>query len=389
MSASRPRIGVVAPALPPIVGGAEAVAESLIRVLIGLGFLVDVVSGTEYASIRDEITANDGRFVFVGRDVDGDVVPWEFDCFARSEALWRLNEEAQIDLWHVFSHDCAVAVAMCSPSVPVVGTFSEMSTEADGAGRARSRFTYSLKCLTAVTASSDFYESVALRHGFPASGVQRLMTGIDVHGLRHGDSERGRSLLGVSGNAPVVLCPSRFSPRKGQLDLVEAVSRISNVRLDVILLGSSNSGSTTYLQSVRRRIEAKGLSQTIRVVDGVDRGDMPNVLAAADLIVQPSYGEGLGLSALEAMAAGVPLAATAVSGFDGFLRHEGNSLTSRPGDVEGLATNMLRLLRDEALSAQLTARGIVDAQEFGLERTAIEVMKLYGDLVPAWQGGLL
>ena len=87
-------------------------------------------------------------------------------------------------LLHVFSHDAAVAVAIANPGIPVVATFSEVATEASGFGAQRSRFVYSLPAISLVTASSDFYAHIAVRHGYPPERVRRVMTGVDVGWLR-------------------------------------------------------------------------------------------------------------------------------------------------------------------------------------------------------------
>lgn len=376
------RICVVAPALPPAVGGAEVVADSIIRALLRTGVEVDVVSGVESAAVRDAVTGAGGRYLHIGRNVPPDAIAWEFDTFARAQSLWVFFLDRQPDLVHVFSHDAAVSVEMASPQAPVVGTFSEMATEEAGFGACRSRFVYRLPVLSLVTASSDYYAALPARHGFPASRVRRVVTGVDLDRFGSGSAARGMTALGLDGDGQVVLCPSRFTPRKGQLDLVEAVGLVRDHAFRVLLLGSVHSGSVKYLRAVEERIEQLGLGDRVHVVPGLAHDDMADAYAACDIVVQPSHGEGLGLSALEALAAGKPLLATEVSSFDRFLVHEENALVVPPGDPAALAGQLTRLLNDRALRDRLTDRGRADLiRDFGVERTVEELMAVYREAV--------
>ncbi|MGN9908696.1 glycosyltransferase family 4 protein [Phytohabitans sp. LJ34] len=380
------RVCVVAPALPPAVGGAEVIAESVIGVLLARGIEVDVVCGAADAAVRAAVTGAGGRFVAVGRDVPADSIAWEFDTFARAHVLWQHIRQRRPDLVHVFSHDAAVSASIAQPPVPVIGTFNEMATESGGFGEARSTFVYSLP-LTLVTVSSDFYARAALRHGYPAERVRRVVTGVDVQWLRQGSAERGRAILGLSStDGPVVLCPSRFTPRKGQLDLIAAVAIMGPARPLVVLAGSAHSGSVEYSQRIRERIAELGLAEAVRIVEEIAHRDMADVYAACHLVVQPSYAEGLGLSALEAMAAERPLVATTVSGFDSFLVHDRNALLVRPGEPAALGQRISELLTDDQLARRLVTRAAKDVSDFDIGRTANEVIGVYEEALAGTVG---
>lgn len=387
------RVCVVAPALPPAIGGAEVVAETIIEILLRLGVETEVFSGTADATVRTTVTAAGSQFNTVGREVPPDAIAWEYDTFARAKAIWERCRRRPPDLIHVFSHDAAVAVAIAAPRVPVVATFSEMATESSDFGADRSRFVYSLPVLSLITASSDFYTQVSVQHGFPPERIRRLVTGVDVERFAAGSAERGRKLLGIGrGAGSIVLCPSRFTPRKGQLDLVAAVASLSEPRPTVVLVGSAHSGSMSYRRHIYGAIIEQGLRGIVQVVESVVHRDMPHVYAASDLVVQPSYAEGLGLAALEAMAAGVPLLATKVSGFDQFLNHGRNAVLVPPGDAAALANGIRQLLADAGLRSRVVTQAAADVREqFGLGRTARELVSVYNEAVSAsvhWPGGL-
>ena len=99
------------------------------------------------------------------------------------------------------------------------------------------------------------------------------------------------------------------------------------------------------------------------------RRDIPRLLAAMDVYVQPSVNEGLPLSILEAMAAGKPIVATRVGGIVEQIEHEVTGLLVPPGSREALAQVILRLLEDKHLAERVGRQArsrVVD--RFGLQR---------------------
>src|SRR5262249_50432454 len=87
------------------------------------------------------------------------------------------------------------------------------------------------------------------------------------------------------------------------------------------------------------------------------RGDVAACLAAADIVALPSLHEGLGVAALEAMAAGRAVVASRVGGLAEVVVHDETGLLVSPGDVAGLAAALGRLAEDRALRARLGAAG--------------------------------
>jgi glycosyltransferase involved in cell wall biosynthesis len=77
-----------------------------------------------------------------------------------------------------------------------------------------------------------------------------------------------------------------------------------------------------------------------------ERDDIPQLLAISDMLVLPSYREGLGMVLLEAAAAGKPVVATNIRGPQDVVVHGETGLLVAPGDVQELAKAMLDLIRD-------------------------------------------
>jgi glycosyltransferase involved in cell wall biosynthesis len=133
-----------------------------------------------------------------------------------------------------------------------------------------------------------------------------------------------RAALGVSANAPLLLCVGRFTPQKDQRTLVRAVRALEGVRL--LLAGDGPERDACVA-------EAKGCE---RIAFLGRRNDVGDLMAAADLLVLPSRFEGLPLVLLEAMAVGLPIVATRIESALEALGPDHPWLAA-PGDVAGLA----------------------------------------------------
>ncbi len=107
----------------------------------------------------------------------------------------------------------------------------------------------------------------------------------------------------------------------------------------------------------RREAEMRQLAQELGLAGRVhflgQRPDIPDLLGALDIFVLPSHSEGVSLALLEAMAAGLPVIATAVGGLPEVVTDGVNGLLIPPQDPEALAQALARLLDDPALAKKL------------------------------------
>jgi glycosyltransferase involved in cell wall biosynthesis len=166
--------------------------------------------------------------------------------------------------------------------------------------------------------------------------------------------EAVRDEMGVPRGALLVGAVGELSRAKGQDVLVEAFSRVPGAPW-LLLVGDGPD---------RRRLEA--LARRLRVSDRVVfagyRADVPRVLAAMDVFASASHEESLGMSVLEAMAAGLPVVATRVGGLAECVSHGETGLLVPPRSVTKLASAVDFLAADAERRARTGAAGRVRAE---------------------------
>ena len=173
---------------------------------------------------------------------------------------------------------------------------------------------------------------------------------------------------------PTVLFIGRHEPRKGLEVLLDAWAGIDrDAQLQVVGVGPQT-------EELQRR--AAGDVEWFGTVSDASRNAL---LRGATAFCAPSLrGESFGVVLLEAMAAGTPIVASAIEGYQNVARAGQDALLVPPGDVRALRDALRRLLDDRALGARLIASGRERAEQFSMRRLADRYLELYARaLVPA------
>jgi len=170
------------------------------------------------------------------------------------------------------------------------------------------------------------------------------------------DRERAGLRAGLVGDParPIVVAVGRLSPEKGYDDLLAAFLTVHR-RHPAAALIIAGSGDPHELAG---RIGAGGLEKDVKLLG--DRRDVPRLLAASDLFVMASHWEGLPSAVGEAMAAGLPVVATAVGDVP-WLLGDAAGLLVPPHQPEALAAALIELLDDPPRRAAMgqAARSLV------------------------------
>lgn len=181
-----------------------------------------------------------------------------------------------------------------------------------------------------------------------------------------------------------VLFVGNLSERKGVGDLLRALTQPgwdrSHTR--VVLAGGGD------VEGYRRKAQALGLGDWLEWTGWAGRDQIAALMAAADVLVLPSYDEGLPLVILEAMAQSVAVVCTPVGEIAHWIQDEEHALFVAPGDVMALSQQLQRVLGDDLLRERLAAAGQrLHAKEFSLPRFRSRVMDLHQEFFGAAQGG--
>lgn len=186
-----------------------------------------------------------------------------------------------------------------------------------------------------------------------------------------------RAELQVDEGTFVVLALAKLLHRKGLDLLVEAFARLRDERAVLVLAGSGPEEG-----SLRALAAARGIAGRVRFLG--HREDTGDLLAAGDLFVLPSRAEGLGVAALEALAASRPVLATAVGGLAEVIVDGRCGLLVPPEDVPALAAGLQRLRDDGALRQRLAAAGPARVDEgFRAEHMGRSYERIYAGLCGA------
>jgi glycosyltransferase involved in cell wall biosynthesis len=198
--------------------------------------------------------------------------------------------------------------------------------------------------------------------------------------LRPSARERGdtRRELGVEPDQPLVLAVGRLHPQKGFETLVSAAARWRD-RVPEPFVAIAGSGPS-YM-SLAQRISVERAPVHLLGY----RDDVPDLLAAADLVVATSVWEGQPLFVQETLAAGVPLVTTAVGGIPELVGTAARLV--EPSDVDAISDAALELLDDPAARAALGKQGLAQAATWPTERDTLEqVEAVYAHLRTRGEG---
>ncbi len=197
----------------------------------------------------------------------------------------------------------------------------------------------------------------------------------------------GRSSIGVPEGVPLILSVGRLFPSKGFYELLEALvavkRELGNVRLAIA--GSDFPDGSGETMRLKERARQLGVEEN--VIFAGQRSDIASLLAACDVFSLPSLYEPFGLVFAEAMAMKRPVVALASGGTSEVVEHEKCGLLSAHGDIDALAANLLRLLRDPALRQRFGEHGSQRvAAHFTPSRMAADVADLYDSILEGRAG---
>jgi sugar transferase (PEP-CTERM/EpsH1 system associated) len=242
--------------------------------------------------------------------------------------------------------------------------------------RPRQAFFQRLPLADRVVTVSEFLRRGAVEEtGLDPSRVITIRNGIDYSRYAKKDpsiSTAKRVEIGAKERDVVIGVVARLSPEKDHHTLIEAFARVVGGRPESRLVVV---GDGELMPSLRERCAALGIERSVIFLGS--RTDVPDLLATFDVFAISSREEGLGITILEAMAAGVPVIATSVGGIPEIIEHGVAGITVPPGDPSVFADAIEWVLSHKAAAEEMAAKARDRIRDgFGIDR----MIEAYEDL---------
>ena len=298
--------------------------------------------------------------------------------------LVRLIRSCDIDLLHVSGFKAAMLgrIAAVATGRPVLVHLHDARPMASWVRLIQHRlvpWTY-----LAIVVSEALRPVAVDDYGMPDDRVQVIYNGVDRDTFARVPADarqRIRHETGIPADAKVIGMVGRVEPGKGMRPLLEAMPEVRRRSPGAVLLVV---GDGTIRPDCERLAEDLGIAGAVRFTGF--RNDIPELLAAMDVMAAPSIAEeGLGYAVLEGMCAGLPvvasrsggLAESVVDGTTGFLVPRGS--------VSELASALATILNDDALRERFAVAGRQRIGAFSVTGHVQRLEALYGEVMGAEQ----
>lgn len=305
----------------------------------------------------------------------------EFPCASRFDArlLFRLrryinSNEVHIVHAHGYKANFYAYLATRLSPVAAVATVHNWILTDDALRRYAAVDKFLLRGFDAVAVVSPALKDEVRAAGIPESRIWYIANGIGGTGaVTDAQAAAARRALGLPSSAKVVGTVGRLSDEKGHRYFIEAALGVARrdpaVRFLIVGDGPARNALTG-------RVSAEGYSDRF-LFTGV-RQDVPLCLAAMDIFVLPSLMEGMPMALLEAMAAGVPVIATAVGAVPAIINDTVNGRLVPPGHTAALEACLTSVLADPAGARRMAENAAATVREhYSSDAMALAYDSLY------------
>lgn len=172
-----------------------------------------------------------------------------------------------------------------------------------------------------------------------------------------------------------IICVARLSPEKGHHVLLQALAMLVAEKVD---FHCTLVGSGPLERELAAEVSRLGLEEYVTMAGAVPNDHVVRMIAASDVSVLASYGEGIPIALLESLAWQRPFVATRVGGIPELAPAGASGLLVEPGDAAGLANSLRQLIEDSKLAVQLACAGrklVVERHD--PSRSAIAMLNLF------------
>ena len=289
--------------------------------------------------------------------------------------LNRIARQEQPDLIHVHSRrgaDIWGALAAVRVRVPAIITRRVDNPEIPVLARLKYRF------YDRVITISEGIRNVLLQEGVPSGKIVCVHSAVDSDRYSKAcDRSWFQREFGLDAGIKAVGMVAQFIDRKGHRYLFEAVPKILTRFPDTMFLLF---GRGPRENELKKLASEQGISAHLRFAGF--RDDLDRIFPCLDLLVHPALMEGLGVSLLQAAAAGVPMVATNVGGIPEIVRDGINGYLIEPADEQVLADRVIDILQNQETARRFAAESLrIIKSEFSIGSMVRGNLSVYKELI--------
>ena len=215
----------------------------------------------------------------------------------------------------------------------------------------------------------------------PADRIWVIPPGVDIDRFapsRAAGAQRLRDRLGVPGGVPLLAVAGRVQPLKDQELAIRALAALPEPRPVLVIAGEASPGQERYAVRLRAVAAELGVADRVRFAGALQRADLAELLAAADLVLVPSRSETFGLVAVEAAASGTPTVGSRTGGLLESIADGVSGVLVGSRSAADWASVIGSLLADPVRRGELSRSARDHAEGYTWGATAAELLGVYG-----------
>jgi D-inositol-3-phosphate glycosyltransferase len=218
----------------------------------------------------------------------------------------------------------------------------------------------------------------------PKAKVSILTPGVDLQLFHPADKVQAKQAIGATNDSQLILFVGRIEPLKGIDVLLYAIKILlqkhPELKLCLYIVGGDVSESADQwskeLQKLEKLRTLLGIEASVHFVGRKKQEELPDYYNAAEIVVMPSQYESFGITALEAMASGVPVITTDVTGVSGLLDSNHASLVTSANNPMLLAEKIKNLLIDKDMYQKTSQEVYAKVQDLSWKKVVERFLRL-------------
>jgi len=210
--------------------------------------------------------------------------------------------------------------------------------------------------------------------------IEVVPCGVNLERFRPRQRQQARRQLALKADTYVVLYVGRLARLKGIHRLLEAVARLKQLPLQLLIVGGDGPAAPDILH-LKRLANRLGITPRVRFVGSIPQAELPTFYSAADLLVVPSRYESFGMVVLEALACGTPVLATPVGAAELLLQSPAHGEVVHTLGSDALAAGIRRRMALAHQEQPVAANVRQTVQAFDWHQVTRQILDVYARLL--------